>query len=61
LWPNFTGPFGSVFGPASRSKASPFFIEAIFIGIYLTVGAGCRRARKLRDGIPIADSGFTVR
>ena len=35
LWPNFTGTFGSVFGLGFAIEGFSFFIEAIFIGIYV--------------------------
>src|SRR6266576_4170509 len=35
LWPNFTGTFGSVFGLGFAIEGFSFFMEAIFIGIYL--------------------------
>jgi cytochrome bd ubiquinol oxidase subunit I len=35
LWPNFTGTFGSVFGLGFGIEGFSFFMEAIFIGIYL--------------------------
>jgi cytochrome d ubiquinol oxidase subunit I len=35
LWPNFTGTFGSVFGLGFAVEGFSFFMEAIFIGIYV--------------------------
>jgi cytochrome d ubiquinol oxidase subunit I len=35
LWPNFTATFGSVFGLAFAIEGFSFFLEAIFIGIYV--------------------------
>ncbi len=35
LWPNFTATFGSVFGLGFAIEGFSFFIEAIFIGIYV--------------------------
>jgi cytochrome d ubiquinol oxidase subunit I len=35
LWPNFTGTFGSVFGLGFAVEGFSFFLEAIFIGIYV--------------------------
>src|SRR5438270_687978 len=40
LWPNFTATFGSVFGLGFAIEGFSFFIEAIFIGIYVY---GCGR------------------
>ena len=44
LWPNFTATFGSVFGLGFAIEGFSFFLEAIFIGIYVTGGATFRRA-----------------
>ena len=35
LWPNFTATFGSVFGLGFAVEGFSFFMEAIFIGIYV--------------------------
>src|ERR671935_459169 len=35
LWPNFMATFGSVFGLAFAVEGISFFVEAIFIGIYV--------------------------
>jgi cytochrome d ubiquinol oxidase subunit I len=59
LWPNFTGTFGGVFGLGFAIEGFSFFIEAIFIGIYVY---GWRRLSPrvhFLSGIPIAISGFT--
>lgn len=59
LWPNFTGTFGSVFGLGFAIEGFSFFVEAIFIGIYVY---GWRRlsptAHQL-SGIPIVITGVT--
>ena len=34
-WPNFTGTFGGVFGLGFAIEGFSFFMEAIFIGIYV--------------------------
>src|SRR3954451_24266302 len=34
-WPAFTGPFGSVFALGFAIEGFSFFLEAIFIGIYI--------------------------
>jgi cytochrome bd ubiquinol oxidase subunit I len=58
LWPNFMARFGSVFGLAFEVEAISFFIEAIFIAIYV-YGWGRLSARThLLAGIPIVISGF---
>src|SRR6478672_4698657 len=35
LWPAFTGTFGGVFGLGFAVEGLSFFLEAIFIGIYV--------------------------
>ena len=35
LWPNFTATFGSVFGLGFAIEGFSFFLEAIFIGVYV--------------------------
>ena len=35
LWPKFTATFGSVFGLGFAIEGFSFFMEAIFIGIYV--------------------------
>ena len=35
LWPDFTATFGSVFGLGFALEGFSFFVEAIFIGIYV--------------------------
>jgi cytochrome bd ubiquinol oxidase subunit I len=59
LWPNFTGTFGSVFGLGFAIEGFSFFLEAIFIGIYV-YGWGKLSARvHLLSGVPIVITGFT--
>jgi len=59
LWPNFTGTFGSVFGLGFAIEGFSFFMEAIFIGIYV-YGWGRLSARAhLWSGIPIVITGVT--
>jgi cytochrome bd ubiquinol oxidase subunit I len=59
LWPNFTGTFGSVFGVGFAIEGFSFFVEAIFIGIYV-YGWGRLSARvHLLSGIPIVITGVT--
>jgi cytochrome bd ubiquinol oxidase subunit I len=59
LWPNFTGTFGSVFGVGFAIEGFSFFMEAIFIGIYV-YGWGRLSARMhMLSGIPIVITGFT--
>jgi cytochrome bd ubiquinol oxidase subunit I len=59
LWPNFTATFGSVFGLGFAIEGFSFFIEAIFLGIYVY---GWRRLSPrvhFLCGLPIAVAGFT--
>src|SRR3989441_5257783 len=58
LWPSFTATFGSV-GLGFAVEGFSFFLEAIFIGIYV-YGWG-RLSPKLHfaSGIPIVVAGFT--
>src|SRR5437763_145882 len=59
LWPNFTGTFGSVFGLGFAIEGFSFFVEAIFIGIYLYGWGRLSHRAHLLSGIPIVLSGFT--
>jgi len=43
LWPNFRATFGPVFGLGFAIEGFSFFLEAIFIGIYVYGWTGCRR------------------
>src|SRR2546430_2377136 len=59
LWPNFTGTFGSVFGLGFAIEGFSFFIEAIFIGIYVYGWKRLSPRAHFASGIPIAIAGFT--
>src|SRR6478735_7915884 len=59
LWPNFTGTFGSVFGLGFAIEGFSFFLEAIFIGIYLYGWSRLSPRAHFASGIPIAIAGFT--
>jgi cytochrome d ubiquinol oxidase subunit I len=59
LWPNFTGTFGSVFGLGFATEGFSFFIEAIFIGIYVYGWGRLSRRAHFLSGIPIVITGFT--
>src|SRR2546430_3985373 len=59
LWPNFTGTFGSVFGLGFAIEGFSFFMEAIFIGIYLYGWSRLSPRGHFASGIPIAIAGFT--
>ncbi len=59
LWPNFTGTFGSVFGLGFAIEGFSFFMEAIFIGIYVYGWGRLPGRAHLWSGIPIVITGFT--
>jgi cytochrome d ubiquinol oxidase subunit I len=59
LWPNFTGTFGSVFGLGFAIEGFSFFLEAIFIGIYVYGWGRLSRRTHLLTGIPVVITGFT--
>jgi cytochrome d ubiquinol oxidase subunit I len=59
LWPNFTATFGQVFGVGFALEGISFFIEAIFIAIYVYGWDRLGRRTHLLVGVPIVLSGFT--
>jgi cytochrome d ubiquinol oxidase subunit I len=59
LWPNFTGTFGSVFGVGFAIEGFSFFLEAIFIGIYVYGWGRLSDRAHLLSGIPVVITGFT--
>jgi cytochrome bd ubiquinol oxidase subunit I len=59
LWPNFTGTFGGVFGLGFAIEGFSFFMEAIFIGIYVYGWSRLSPRAHFACGIPIALTGFT--
>src|SRR5438876_5146275 len=59
LWPNFTGTFGGVFGLGFAIEGFSFFVEAIFIGIYVYGWDRLSPRAHFASGIPIAIAGFT--
>jgi cytochrome d ubiquinol oxidase subunit I len=59
LWPNFTATFGGVFGLGFAVEGFSFFIEAIFIGIYVYGWSRLSPRAHFASGIPIAIAGFT--
>ena len=59
LWPNFTGTFGSVFGLGFAIEGFSFFVEAIFIGIYIYGWDRLSPKQHFASGIPIVLAGFT--
>jgi cytochrome d ubiquinol oxidase subunit I len=59
LWPNFTATFGGVFGLGFAIEGFSFFMEAIFIGIYVYGWDRLSRRAHFWSGIPVVISGFT--
>src|SRR2546426_7353955 len=59
LWPNFTATFGSVFGLGFAIEGFSFFMEAIFIGIYVYGWERMSPRAHFASGIPVAVAGFT--
>src|SRR6185312_5115931 len=59
LWPNFMATFGDVFGLAFTIEGISFFVEAIFIGIYVYGWDRLAPRAHLLTGIPIIISGFS--
>jgi cytochrome d ubiquinol oxidase subunit I len=59
LWPNFMATFGSVFGLGFAVEGFSFFVEAIFIGIYVSGWDRLSPRALFACGIPIVISGFT--
>jgi cytochrome d ubiquinol oxidase subunit I len=59
LWPGFTAKFGSVFGLGFAIEGFSFFLEAIFIGIYIYGWNRLSPRRHLACGIPIVIAGLT--
>jgi cytochrome d ubiquinol oxidase subunit I len=58
LWPNFTATFGSVFGLGFAVEGFSFFMEAIFIGIYVYGWDRLSPRAHLLSGIPVVIAGF---
>jgi cytochrome d ubiquinol oxidase subunit I len=59
LWPNFTATFGDVFGLAFTIEGISFFVEAIFIGIYVYGWNRLSPRTHLLTGLPIILAGFS--
>jgi cytochrome d ubiquinol oxidase subunit I len=59
LWPNFMATFGSVFGLGFAIEGFSFFVEAIFIGIYVYGWGRLSPRTHLLCGIPVVITGFT--
>jgi cytochrome bd ubiquinol oxidase subunit I len=58
LWPDFTATFGGVFGLGFAIEGFSFFLEAIFIGIYVYGWDRLSPRAHLLSGIPIVLSGL---
>ena len=58
LWPNFMATFGSVFGFAFAAEGFSFFVEAIFIAIYVYGWDRLSARMHLLSGIPVIVAGF---
>jgi cytochrome d ubiquinol oxidase subunit I len=59
LWPNFMATFGDVFGLAFGLEAFSFFIEAIFVAIYVYGWDRLPSRVHLATGIPVVIAGVT--
>jgi cytochrome bd ubiquinol oxidase subunit I len=59
LWPNFTATYGAVFGLGFAVEGFSFFMEAIFIGIYVYGWDRLSPRMHLLSGIPIIITGLT--
>jgi cytochrome bd ubiquinol oxidase subunit I len=58
LWPNFMATFGAVFGLGFTLEAFSFFIEAIFIAIYVYGWDRLSPWAHFLSGIPVVVAGF---
>src|SRR4051794_33482287 len=59
LWPNFMATFGQVFGIAFGLEGISFFVEAIFMAIYVYGWDRVSRRTHFLTGVPVVISGFT--
>ena len=59
LWPNFMATFGEVFGLGFTLEAFSFFVEAIFIAIYVYGWDRLSPRTHFLSGIPVVLAGFT--
>src|SRR5215468_9502233 len=59
LWPNFMGTFGSVFGLGFAIEGFSFFLEAIFIGIYVYGWGRLSPRAHMLSAVPIVITGIT--
>src|SRR6476659_88773 len=58
LWPEFTGRFGSVFGIAFAIEGIFFFLEAIFLAIYIYGWKRLSGWAHFWSGVPMAITGI---
>ena len=59
LWPNFMATFADVFGLGFTLEGFSFFLEAIFIGIYLYGWDRLSPRMHLLSGVPVVVAGIT--
>ena len=59
LWPNFVGTFGSVFGLGFALEGFSFFVEAIFIAIYVYGWDRLKPRTHWLTGAPVVLAGIT--
>jgi cytochrome d ubiquinol oxidase subunit I len=59
LWPSFMATFGDVFGLGFTLEAFSFFVEAIFIAIYVYGWDRLSARTHFLAGIPVVIAGFT--
>ena len=59
LWPGFMGTFGAVFGLGFALEGFSFFVEAIFIGIYVYGWNRMSPRAHFISGIPVVIAGLT--
>src|SRR3954451_12648894 len=59
LWPGFMATFGAVFGLGFALEGFSFFVEAIFIGIYVYGWNRMSPRAHFASGIPIVIAGLT--
>ncbi len=58
LWPGLMGRFGEVIGLPFAIEGIAFFVEAIFLGIYLYGWDRLAPRQHLWSGVPVAAAGF---
>jgi cytochrome bd ubiquinol oxidase subunit I len=58
LWPEFMATYGDVFGLAFALEGFSFFVEAIFIAIYVYGWDRLSRRAHMLSGIPVVIAGF---